>query len=55
MKNAAHLVTFYYGTTGSQQVKWNEHDLPNKMSIGALAKDWKNDLGADGVKIERIV
>lgn len=62
MKNATHIVTFYFGTTGSQQQLWDaspkgpmEKTFSKKYSIKQLADDVRNDLGASRFVIDKIV
>lgn len=61
MSNPTHLVTFYFGTEGSQQQQWNcspqgpmAKTFDKKYSIKDLARDIQHDLGATDHSIERL-
>lgn len=45
-------VTFYFGSTGVQKVVWDveKYKIKNPKK---LAQEWKADLGASDVKLEK--
>lgn len=61
MDNATHIITFYFGVTGSQQQLWNcspkgpmEKTFSKKYGIKDLANDVAHDLQATSHTIEHI-